>query len=68
MEIIKHLGESGSGGHFIAYCRNSSNDKFICYNDATFYEVNVNDAMSTNISDNNFDKKTPYILFYHSFE
>ena len=66
--IIKHLGESGSSGHFIAYCRNSLNDNFICYNDATFCEVNVNDAMSSKISDKDFEKKTPYILFYHFLE
>jgi ubiquitin C-terminal hydrolase len=34
--IITHLGESGSGGHFIAYCRNNQNDKFTYYNDKRF--------------------------------
>ena len=64
--IIKHLGESGVGGHFIAYCRNKVNDKFLCYNDASFYEVSVHDAMAANISHIENEKKTPYILFYHS--
>ena len=66
--IIKHLGESGSSGHFIAYCRNNSNDKFICYNDAIFNEVSVADAMSAKISKDISEKKTPYILFYHFIE
>jgi len=54
--IITHLGESGSGGHFIAYCRNNNNDKFLCYNDAVVSEVNVEDAMSSKISDNDLEK------------
>ena len=66
--VITHLGESSSAGHFIAYCRNNSNDKFLCYNDAVVSEVNVEDAMSSKISDNDLEKKTPYILFYHCFE
>ena len=66
--IITHFGESGSSGHFIAYCRNNSNDKFICYNDAIFNEVSVADAMSAKISKDISEKKTPYILFYHFIE
>ena len=64
--LIKHHGEWGSGGHFIAYCRNNINDKFTCYNDASFTDVNVEEAMSANISYNEDEKKTPYILFYQS--
>jgi len=63
--IITHLGESGTNGHFIAYCRNDINDKFICYNDDLVTKVNVMDAMSTKISTNEKEKKTPYILIYH---
>ena len=63
--IIKHLGASGSSGHFIAYCRNSLNDNFICYNDAAVNPVSTIDAMSANISDRDLEKKTPYILLYH---
>ena len=66
--IIKHLGESGSSGHFIAYCRNKPDSNFICYNDAVFNEVSVKDAMSANVSNNVNEKKTPYILFYHFME
>ena len=63
--IITHLGESGSGGHFIAYCRNNINDKFMCYNDASATPVSSIDAMASKISNNDIEKKTPYILLYH---
>ena len=63
--VITHLGESGSSGHFISYCRCNPNDKFLCYNDTSVFEVNVEDAMKTKISNNIYEKKTPYILFYH---
>ena len=63
--IITHLGESGSGGHFIAYCRNNQNDNFTFYNDSQVSEVSIESAISYKISDNVNEKKTPYILFYH---
>ena len=63
--LIKHCGESGSNGHFIAYCRTSQKDKFICYNDSSYFEVSVETAMSAKISKIENEKKTPYILFYH---
>ena len=63
--IITHLGESGAGGHFIAYCRNSINDYFTCYNDAAVSQASVADAMATKISTRDIEKKTPYILLYH---
>ena len=66
--IITHLGESGSGGHFIAYCRNNVNDNFLCYNDDKVTEVSIKNAMSSKISDNVLEKKTPYILFYHCLQ
>ena len=65
--LIKHLGKSGSDGHFIAYCRNNKNENFLCYNDAIVTEVNVQDAMSSKISNKDEEKKTPYILFYHYY-
>ena len=58
--IIKLLG-----GNYIAYCRNNFNDNFICYNDASVSQVSVIDAMTTKISMNENERKTPYILFYH---
>ena len=65
--IITHLGESGSSGHFISYCRNDPNSRtFFCYNDASVSTVNVEDAMNEIISEVDYNKKTPYILFYHN--
>ena len=63
--IITHLGESGAGGHFIAYCRNNPESNFLCYNDAQVSEVSIEVAMSSKISNNEYEKKTPYILLYH---
>ena len=63
--IVTHLGESGSSGHFIAYCRNGVNEPFLCYNDAAVAQVNVITAMETKLSKNEMKKKTPYILLYH---
>ena len=63
--IITHLGESGSSGHFIAYCRNNPNENFVCYNDDNVCPVNVQDAMSAKISYEAMEKKTPYILLYN---
>jgi ubiquitin C-terminal hydrolase len=63
--VITHLGESGIGGHFIAYCRNNINDNFTFYNDSTVSQASINEAISYKISDNEMEKRTPYILFYH---
>ena len=63
--IITHLGESGSSGHFIAYCRNNQSENFVCYNDDCVCTVNTQDAMSAKISYEAMEKKTPYILLYH---
>ena len=64
MSVIKHLGESGSSGHFIAYVRKNMNT-FLCYNDSFVNEVSVGDAMRYKISNKEEEKITPYILFYH---
>ena len=63
--VITHIGESGSSGHFIAYCRDGPNSQFFCYNDASVNPVKSEDAIKTVISHNDFEKKTPYVLFYH---
>jgi len=63
--VITHLGESGAGGHFIAYCRNGPKEDFFCYNDASVSKATVNDAMGSKISENVYEKRTPYILVYH---
>ena len=55
--VISHIGESGMGGHFIAYCRDPITDKWHKYNDAIVTDVKdfqneiINFAM-------------PYLLFY----
>jgi ubiquitin C-terminal hydrolase len=63
--VITHLGESGAGGHFIAYCRNGPEEDFLCYNDAVVSKATINDAMGSKISENVYEKRTPYILVYH---
>jgi ubiquitin C-terminal hydrolase len=66
--VITHLGESGDSGHFIAYCRNKRREYFQCYNDSVVCKLKKNDnAYGKNQSDNIYEKKTPYILFYQSF-
>ena len=62
--VITHLGESYAGGHFIAYCRNGPKEDFLCYNDVFVSKVTINDAMSSNISGNLYESRTPYILVY----
>ena len=55
--VITHLGESGMGGHFIAYCKNPINNYWSQYND---YKVSpVNDFKNEVI-----DYAMPYLLFY----
>ena len=65
--VITHLGESGAGGHFIAYCRNNNDEHFTCYNDASVSQASVIDAMSAKISARDIEKKTPYILLYQKY-
>ena len=40
----------------------------MCYNDSVVYEASFIDAMTTNVSYNENERKTPYILFYHFYE
>ena len=63
--VITHLGESGTDGHFIAYCRTSPDSPFYCYNDASVSPVDDKSAIETKISHIESNKKTPYILLYH---
>ena len=63
--VITLLGESGTDGHFIAYCRTGPNSPFFCYNDASVSPVDYKSAIETRISYNESNKKTPYILLYH---
>ena len=52
--IVTHFGESGMGGHFIAFCKHYMDGKWRCYNDSIITECK-NDYLQ---------KGTPYILFY----
>ena len=57
--VVTHLGESGMGGHFIAYCKSFTDCKWYKFNDAmvdlcSFAEV-------TQLG-------TPYILFYSKID
>lgn len=53
--VITHLGESGAGGHFIAFCRMSEKSPWYCYNDSIVRESNFGEINKMG---------TPYILFY----
>ena len=55
--VITHIGESGMGGHFIAYCRDPITDNWHKYNDAIVTEV-------TNFQNDVINFAMPYLLFY----
>jgi ubiquitin C-terminal hydrolase len=55
--VITHIGESGMGGHFIAYCKEFWTNAWLKYNDALVSPVN--DFKSEVI-----DFAMPYLLFY----
>ena len=57
--VITHLGESGMGGHFIAYCKNPISSKWYQYNDSIVKEVN-----QSNFKTEVIDYAMPYLLFY----
>ena len=52
--IVSHFGESGMGGHFIAFCKHNIDGKWRCYNDSIVSEC----------QGDYLNKGTPYILFY----
>jgi len=57
--VITHIGESGMGGHFIAYCKDPISQSWNKYNDAIVSEVQDKDFQREVI---NF--AMPYLLFY----
>ena len=66
--LISRIGGISSNSHFISFCRNSVYNKFVMYNDTLVTEnIEIEDAMKFKISDNDNEKVTPYILFYHYF-
>ena len=57
--VVSHLGESGAGGHFIAFCRMSPQDSWYRYNDSMVSISNFNEINNCG---------TPYILFYQKVQ
>ena len=55
--VITHLGESGMGGHFIAYCKNPISGDWYKYNDSIVSKVE-------NFQTDVIDFAMPYLLFY----
>jgi ubiquitin C-terminal hydrolase len=55
--VVTHIGESGAGGHFIAYCRSPIDSNWYKYNDEIVTKV-------TNFKKEIIDFAMPYILFY----
>ena len=55
--VITHIGESGMGGHFIAYCRDPLSKLWNKYNDAIVTDVN-------NFQNDVINFAMPYLLFY----
>ena len=53
--MVSFFGESGPGGHFIAYCRTDGRSSWYKYNDSIVEESTFDAAKTTG---------TPYILFY----
>ena len=60
--VITHIGESGMGGHFIAYCKDPISMSWNKYNDAIVSEVHEQDFQREVI---NF--AMPYLLFYQKY-
>ena len=55
--VITHIGESGQGGHFIAYCRDPYTNVWSKFNDAIVTEVK-------SFKEEILDFANPYLLFY----
>ena len=53
--VITHLGLSGPGGHFVAFCKNPIDDKWYKYNDEKVEPANTFNVHNEGIA---------YILFY----
>ena len=59
--VITHIGESGMGGHFIAYCKEFWNNQWLKFNDAIVSPV-------TDFKKEVIDFAMPYLLFYQKKE
>jgi ubiquitin C-terminal hydrolase len=59
--VITHIGESGMGGHFIAYCKEYWNNQWLKFNDSLVSPVN-------NFKKEVIDFAMPYLLFYQKMK
>ena len=59
--VITYLGESGTGGHFIAHCLSPIDNEWYKYDDATVSKI---DDFQKQI----IELGMPYLLFYKKFE
>jgi len=51
--LIKYFGENSLSGHYISFCRNNFNEKFVMYNDTLVSEnIEIEEAMKYNTSSN----------------
>ena len=57
--VISHFGENNMGGHFIAYCKNSYNNRWYKFNDAMVAQSSFEEASSNGL---------PYVLYYSYIE
>ena len=55
--VITHIGESGMGGHFIAYCKDMWTNQWLKFNDAIVSKV-------TDFKGEVIDFAMPFLLFY----
>ena len=55
--VICHFGESGMGGHFIAFCKSDYKGKWYKFNDGLVYECDFYEVKTSGM---------PYVLFYSS--
>ena len=58
--VIKHIGRSGSSGHYISICLCDDNNYYL-FNDSYVYRIKENIIKKLNIG-------TPYVLFYKNIE
>ena len=57
--ICSHFGDSGSYGHYIAFCRNKQNSKWYKFNDAMVSECGTEEIKRSG---------NPYLLLYEKIE
>ena len=57
--ICSHFGDSGSYGHYIAFCRNKQNSKWYKFNDAMVSECGIEEFKRSG---------NPYLLLYEKIE